>query len=366
MIWRTVDIGDYQLDEVGKSYWAPDGSPIVDWQLRRIFERAQASQATYDAAVRDAFLMLEERIRNAAGLRHDSYGSDLIKAAFNPSSGLLVNPDTVGAERKGVHDLFMGAFLTYRNPAAHRFLNHDESAARRIFNLLDLLLDSLEKTVENQLDVQRYVSRHEGNIGHYRRFYRLDIDDDDVEERVVLMDTGSVVRRDGTFTAGTLITLVLKPDGDDYRRIPSEPLTDAFSMYGPVSVELMNITNPLRKDLVVQWTFGEAQTGYFVLKWATDQYVLVRRDSDSYLEPYASFGDRGFMTHPTWQGVQFVDFDGDGLKEVIHFLGHDSSNPDGTGWSQDIKHNVNQICRVFKYDASYDRFCLADEVGITS
>lgn len=333
-------------------------SEWLDPEIRRLLER---DSPDFDASVREAFLILEERIRTAAGLGPETYGTDLVKAVFHPQSGILKDTSSVGAERQGLFDLFQGAVLFYRNPIAHRSIYYSKSSAFHTIVLVNHLLDLLKDALDKQIDISKYVGAHEGRLKDQRRYFRLDIDDDGDEEQLILADTEPVMTKCGQYTSGTLLTVVLDQDSGVYRRVPAEPVR-AASIYGPLGVRLMRLTDSGRLDLVVSWTLGETQTGYFVLRWDGKGYVLVPRETDGLSEPYAGAWEHGFMTHPTWQDVQFVDYDGDGLIEIVHIVGApDWSMTEYHSLPMPERHVPSWVCRVFKWDSDAERLSMIIE-----
>lgn len=316
-----------------------------------------------DSAVRTAFIIPEDRIRNAAGLGHERFGVDLVNAAFHPDKGILRDLSRVGAERQGLYDLFHGAFLLYRNPAAHRRAIYTTPAAESAITVANHLLKLVQETLESQAQISRYIGAHEGALGNLRRYFRLDIDNDGDAEQVILVNTGPLRVRDSDRIDGRLLTLVLDRVGDNYVRIPCD-YVEGTSIYGPHRVEMIPITTSDRPDLVVGWTFGEAQLGYFILRWQHGHYDLVTRDYEGLQEPYAGIWPHGFMTHPTWQDVQFVDCDGDGLVEIVHVLGVPSWNMEEYQESTSCENNrfkASRVCRVYKWDSDSQKLAMVDE-----
>lgn len=98
----------------------------------------------FDEAVRQAFVLLEERLRKMLN-KDRATGGQLIQFAFSPDGPLtkllMDNP----TERDGLHDLLTGAFKLYRNPAAHTIVGYERAEARAIISLVDLLLKRLDR-----------------------------------------------------------------------------------------------------------------------------------------------------------------------------------------------------------------------------
>lgn len=98
----------------------------------------------YDDAVRNAFILLEEEIRDEAGYEQDLHGTDLINQAFSTDGGPLSFGET-NSEQLGVQRLYKGAIQSLRNPSSHRFLDDlGEDEAFNILSTANLLLTWLE------------------------------------------------------------------------------------------------------------------------------------------------------------------------------------------------------------------------------
>lgn len=83
----------------------------------------------YDTSVRDAMVLVEDAVRTVAGLTNADYGAGLIKKAFKVGTGKLTDSTISATEQQSVHDLFLGAFGTIRNPVSHRKIGKDDPLA---------------------------------------------------------------------------------------------------------------------------------------------------------------------------------------------------------------------------------------------
>jgi uncharacterized protein (TIGR02391 family) len=102
----------------------------------------------YDEAVRNAFILLEERLRASVN-KENMTGTQLANFAFSPSAGPLAK--VLGnneAEREGLRELFSGAFKLFRNPTAHGVVGYDLVEGKSIIGLVNLLLRILAKVGE--------------------------------------------------------------------------------------------------------------------------------------------------------------------------------------------------------------------------
>lgn len=94
----------------------------------------------YDSAVFKAFKEVEVAVRAAAALTNADFGDKLMRKAFNPEGGPLADPSQEPAERKGLADLFAGAFASYKNPHSHRKVEIDAADAVEMIMLASHLL----------------------------------------------------------------------------------------------------------------------------------------------------------------------------------------------------------------------------------
>lgn len=119
----------------------PDGL-IRDSQLRDRVEGLLAEERNYDRAVREASVILEDRVRTKSGLAH-LHGVDLMTAAFKEDSGALMVSD-ISAEQAGVHMAFRGMVAWVRNSFGHRVIDATaQGDAMRIVAFIDWLLEEV-------------------------------------------------------------------------------------------------------------------------------------------------------------------------------------------------------------------------------
>lgn len=84
----------------------------------------------YQAAVFEAFKVLEIAIRDAAGLDQVKHGMSMIIEAFNTKKGgPLVDPNSPEGEREAMQYLMAGAVGVFKNPRSHREVGLTEAAA---------------------------------------------------------------------------------------------------------------------------------------------------------------------------------------------------------------------------------------------
>ena len=261
-------------------------------------------------------------MRAATGAPMEKHGSDLVEFAFNPGHGVLSRLSDVKAEQAGARDLFKGAYLFYRNPIAHRNVSHRPDETLRIVSLVNELLHVLDRAIDSLVSLDRFMGHHEGQIRH-RRHFRLDIDQDDEFELVILVDVSALIPSSGDLEDGAFILLVLDTVDGKYKRVASEKIPGFVSMDGGLRAELKHITSLDRPDIVSLWGLGETGGGNFIHRWDGKEYSLVRREDNDLSEPYGGIGQLGFFTHHIYQHLQFADIDGDGLDEIVYGLGID-------------------------------------------
>lgn len=82
----------------------------------------------FEVAAGIAMQAVEVAVREACEWGHERSGQPMLAQAFDPDSGPLADTNSLSAERKGVRDLFIGAFAAHRNPRAHRRVTMDDAA----------------------------------------------------------------------------------------------------------------------------------------------------------------------------------------------------------------------------------------------
>lgn len=98
----------------------------------------------YQSAVRTAFRVLEEQIREKGDFDAEMTGSNLAQEAFKQGGELEIGD--ISGEIQGWMYLYTGGFLALRNPPSHRDVPEiDQNRARRILSFVDLLLQTLEE-----------------------------------------------------------------------------------------------------------------------------------------------------------------------------------------------------------------------------
>jgi len=119
---------------------AADSAPFKEITVRQRLSREMLHEelqgtvyknfagGNYDTAVRDAFVLVEIAVRDAAHLPNTSFGVRLMREAFDPISGALTNRSLPRAEQERIADLFAGAIGTFKNPLSHRSVGNADPA----------------------------------------------------------------------------------------------------------------------------------------------------------------------------------------------------------------------------------------------
>jgi hypothetical protein len=131
-------------DEMQRIQQAIEAQSGLDPELARRCGQAIRSGATNDAVL-SAFVLLEKRLR-AALSKSGGTGVRLSEHAFHPDKGVLAERlKRPAGEKHGLFNIFTGAFMAYRNPAAHGRLTYTAAKAKGIIALVNLLLQELEE-----------------------------------------------------------------------------------------------------------------------------------------------------------------------------------------------------------------------------
>jgi uncharacterized protein (TIGR02391 family) len=99
----------------------------------------------YQTAVRSAFVEVEIAVRQAApSLSPQLTGVDLMRAAFQPTSGPLREDEDLPGEREGLMHLLAGTMGAFRNPTSHRRVSIRPEDAARLLVFASFLLDTVD------------------------------------------------------------------------------------------------------------------------------------------------------------------------------------------------------------------------------
>jgi uncharacterized protein (TIGR02391 family) len=113
---------------------------FVDDELRERCTDLLTRPGKADTAVREACVVLEDRLRRAAGLGKEVIGVELVDKCLGPKEGKLVLSE-ISAEQQGIHQLYRGTIGFFKNPTSHRIIQeYDVTRAREVVGLIDTLL----------------------------------------------------------------------------------------------------------------------------------------------------------------------------------------------------------------------------------
>jgi uncharacterized protein (TIGR02391 family) len=135
---------DNEMRQIRRSIEAQAG---LDEELARRCGHLIHMEA-FDEAVRSAFVLLEERLREAVN-GEGMTGTQLANYAFNPVKGPLAKHlGRDQAEREGLRELYSGAFKLFRNPTAHGVVGYSAAEGKAVIGLVDLMLKVLKRAEE--------------------------------------------------------------------------------------------------------------------------------------------------------------------------------------------------------------------------
>lgn len=101
----------------------------------------------FDEAVRNAFVLLEDRMRKVLN-KQGMTGCNMAQYAFSTNGPFTKMLSHNQHEYEGTRDLFFGAFRLYRNPSAHTIVGYEAGEARSIISLINLLLRRLDQLAD--------------------------------------------------------------------------------------------------------------------------------------------------------------------------------------------------------------------------
>ena len=308
------------------------------------------SPTDFAGHVRTAFIVLERRIRQTAGLADHDFGTDLIDKAFAPDSGALQPVSPVKAECAGLHSLLKGIFLYYRNPVAHRPIDYNPYSAQRVLTIIDHAFHLVTEAANAAFNIDDFVGPQEGRILH-RHDFRLDIDGDGEKEIVAVIGFGAVTGPEGI--RRHVAVVILKKIDDVYKRIPAESIPVPV-VHEVGIVEVRNVTNRETPDLVMYWFKGCEQSGFMaILREVDGKYVIAKREVDEEKDlvfenpDNYSFAIEFYRIRP-----HLADVDGDGLIEVSHTIHAKPEQLADFGYpgSMSMEGEVYDFCRVMKME----------------
>lgn len=118
--------------------------PILDDVLRSRVADILSGQGPYDRAVREAGVVLEDRVRSRAGVAPTLVGVDLMSAAFRRGGALILS--NAEAEQEAAHQLYRGFIGFFKNPSSHRLTTVTGGSARALVAFVDVLLGIVDSS----------------------------------------------------------------------------------------------------------------------------------------------------------------------------------------------------------------------------
>lgn len=119
-------------------------SLITDDELRQRCEDLLSAEGHYDRVIREACVILENRVRAAISANKDVIGTALMENAFGPKNKLLIF-STLEQEQVGVMQIYRGVMAFFRNSAGHHIIDtYSQDDALRFVAWIDLLLAMLK------------------------------------------------------------------------------------------------------------------------------------------------------------------------------------------------------------------------------
>jgi len=133
---EVLESQDFETYQKGHLLPSEGLDPILVRKVKQAFVRGD-----YDTAVFQAFKEVEVRVRKKAGFSNEDFGVPLMRKAFGPPAGLLVDKGATSGEQNARMELFTGALGTFKNPSSHRDVNFsDPKEAADIIHLANQLL----------------------------------------------------------------------------------------------------------------------------------------------------------------------------------------------------------------------------------
>jgi len=136
---EEVDADDARGDKSSQA----DPMPIVDEELRRRCADLLKAGDLQDRVIREACVVLEDRVRTVVGANKGVIGVSLMENAFGARGPLQLS--TQDQEQVGAMQLYRGTMAFFRNSAGHHLVDITRDDARRFVAWVDLLLAMVKR-----------------------------------------------------------------------------------------------------------------------------------------------------------------------------------------------------------------------------
>lgn len=118
---------------------------IADEELRSRCEDLLAAEGHYDRVVREACIVLEDRVRTTIGAARSVTAIPLMELAFGPKNGPLRVSD-LEPEQVGAMQMYRGTMAYFRNSTGHNLVEtYTQDDALRLVAWVDLLIEMVNK-----------------------------------------------------------------------------------------------------------------------------------------------------------------------------------------------------------------------------
>lgn len=146
MIYEELDYAHHRIEELEKENKLlkaklKKSTSVLDEVSDEVLKErmSRLGSAPSDTIIREAGVVLEDRLRQIAGTDSMDHGIKLVDAVLNPQDGVLIFSSHPG-EQDGVRMLYRGAMQFIRNPPMHKLMDYTEGASRLFIRLIDSLL----------------------------------------------------------------------------------------------------------------------------------------------------------------------------------------------------------------------------------
>lgn len=260
----------------------------------------------YSDAVLAAFKVVEERLRTITG-KPDADRKELLKETFNPTTGTLHDREAWQSERVGIYNFIEGAFLSFRNPPAHRFVETDDEKAFDLIvlaNRILLLIEERHQRLGVEPEEQTAAKTDPALIELLQSMYNFEESDE-----IWILDTNndgsSEIVTQSYSDDGQVINIDHYSSEDGFSDGILEPVDPSFSAS---NVLLADVDNDGQQEIVCVVLAAYHSLTLFY-KYRDGKYEILRKDSDLISVEGSD--------SPWFLNAQVVDVDNDKQMEVV-------------------------------------------------